>query len=166
MSNSEVGAYAGDGIEESIDVVDGVVQGRARTHGCRDAVTAVQRRRAVVTDPHRDAARVEELAGVVRVDALDVERPEAHALRARRVAEQADARDLREARPHTLGEHSLVGMDPVEAHCVEVAGPIGCVPASNRCGGGRYSARSSVTVVIIEPPVRNGGIASSTSLRP
>ncbi|BCT75457.1 hypothetical protein SCMU_12990 [Sinomonas cyclohexanicum] len=30
------------------------------------------------------------------------------------------------------------------------------VPASKRCGDGRYSARSIVTVVIIEPPTRNG----------
>ncbi|OUD97467.1 hypothetical protein CMMCAS06_04685 [Clavibacter michiganensis subsp. michiganensis] len=41
-----------------------------------------------------------------------------------------------------------------------------CVPASKRCGGGRNSADSIVTVVIIDPPVRNGGRASSTLRRP
>ena len=39
-------------------------------------------------------------------------------------------------------------------------------PASNRAGGGAYVEPSMRTISIIEPPVRNGGSASSSSRRP
>ncbi len=40
------------------------------------------------------------------------------------------------------------------------------MPASNRCGGGAKVVASIVTVSIIEPPVRNGGMASSSARLP
>ena len=40
------------------------------------------------------------------------------------------------------------------------------MPASKRCGGAEYVVAAMVTVSIIDPPVRNGGIAASSSLRP
>jgi hypothetical protein len=133
----------------------------------------------MVTDAHRDAARIEELTGVVRVHAVDVERPEPDARRvgvtgACGIAEQADAGDLGESRAHALGERDLVRVDALEADAVEVAD--GCGESDRRSDRlrarleplrrGRYCAPSSVTVVIIDPPVRNGGIDSSTSARP
>ena len=39
-------------------------------------------------------------------------------------------------------------------------------PGSNRCGGGRNVLPSIRTTSIIDPPVRNGGMASSSSARP
>src|ERR1700721_4231851 len=39
-------------------------------------------------------------------------------------------------------------------------------PGSNRAGGGRKVLPSIRTTSIIDPPVRNGGIASSSSARP
>ncbi len=47
-----------------------------------------------------------------------------------------------------------------------MASAIGGVPASNRAGGAAYVVFSIVTVSIIEPPPRNGGIAASSSARP
>ena len=72
-SGSEIGTDAADGIEEDIHIIGGVVQGCRGAHRRGDAVAGVQRRRAMVTDTHRDAARIEELTGVVRVHAVDVE---------------------------------------------------------------------------------------------
>jgi hypothetical protein len=40
------------------------------------------------------------------------------------------------------------------------------VPASKRCGIAANVVPESVTDSIIEPPVRNGGIASSSAARP
>ena len=49
------------------------------------------------------------------------------------------------------------------------ANPIACeiagVPASNRAGGSAQVVRSFVTLRIIEPPPRNGGISRSRSRR-
>ncbi len=47
-----------------------------------------------------------------------------------------------------------------------MASTIAGVPASNFHGTSFHSAVSSVTRVIMLPPVRNGGIASSRSRRP
>ena len=40
------------------------------------------------------------------------------------------------------------------------------VPASKRSGAGAYVEPAIRTTSIIDPPPRNGGIASSSSLRP
>jgi hypothetical protein len=56
----------------------------------------------MVADADGDAQRVEVLAGVMGVHAVDVEGPQPDALDPGGVAEQADAGDLREARAHAL----------------------------------------------------------------
>ena len=72
-SGSEIRTDAADGIEEDIHIIGGVVEGCRGPHRGGDAEAAVQRGGAVVADPHGDAARVEELARIVRVHAVDVE---------------------------------------------------------------------------------------------
>ena len=69
----------------------------------------------MVPDAHRDAARIEELAHIVRVHALDVEGPQPDALGAGGVAQQADARDAAETLAHARLEGALV---PTFAQCL------------------------------------------------
>jgi len=54
----------------------------------------VQRLRAVMSGPHRDAQVIENLADVVRVHARDIERDSAAAVLRRRGPENAHAVDL------------------------------------------------------------------------
>ena len=120
-SCSEVGADAGDRLDQTVDVVGGVVQGRARADARRHAVAGVEGSGAVVPDAHRDPEGVEVLTRVMCVDAVDVERPQPDALGTDGVAEQADAGDADEPVVHARREHALVGMDPLEADAVQIA---------------------------------------------
>ena len=119
--------------------------------GCGEPEAAVQRLRAVVPDAHGDAAGVEELPDVVRVHAVDVE------ARQRRRARTPGARRRASRTPSIVAQ-------PVAQPCARASArgratrsiptpsryrtaaarptacDTGCVPASNRCGGGRYSA--------------------------
>jgi hypothetical protein len=77
---AEVGADPGHCIQEFIHVIGGVVQIGAGPGGSREAQAAVQRLSAVVTDADGDAARIQELADVVRVNPGDIKRREADAV--------------------------------------------------------------------------------------
>src|SRR5690606_31838874 len=120
--------------------------------------------RAVVADAHGDAAGIKELADVVGVYSGDIERAQRDPLGPGGGAEQPHAGNRGEALAQALLEHELVRMHGLHADGLEVTHRRR--PGSKRCGGGRSPARSSVTSVIMEPPVRNAGSDSSTSLRP
>ncbi len=47
-----------------------------------------------------------------------------------------------------------------------IASTIGGVPASNLCGTCAQVERSKLTLPIMSPPPMNGGIASSSAMRP
>src|SRR6516164_9227490 len=69
-----------DAVRQGVDLGVGVVQVERRPVGGLAAEGAVQRPRAVVAGPDRDAELVEHLADVVRVHALDLERDRAAAV--------------------------------------------------------------------------------------
>ena len=57
-------------------------------------------------------------------------------------------------------------VEPLDGGAEPVASTYGEVPASNLCGSRSSVERSKSTEAIMSPPVRNGGIASSSSRRP
>src|SRR5215217_7825313 len=77
---AEIGAHAGDGFEELVHVVGGVVQVGARPGGGRQPQPAVQRLCTVVAHPDGDAPRIQELPHIVGVHPVHVERGEADAV--------------------------------------------------------------------------------------
>ena len=134
---------------------------------------AVQRPGAVVTDAHRHAGVVEDLADIVGVNPSTTKATEPD----RRVASTGaeDAHPGRWASPSSAASTSSCSwactrsIPSPSRYSQAAASPTAWAamgtPASKRCGGGagRLSIRTSS---IIEPPVRKGGISSSRARAP
>src|SRR6266567_1697754 len=104
-----------DAVGQGVDLGVRVVEVEARPVGCLAAEGAVQRPRAVVTRPDRNAELVEYLADVVRVHALDLERDGSAAVLRGQRPEDADALDLAERLKRVRGQCLLVRGDVVHA---------------------------------------------------
>ena len=128
----------------------------------------------MVAGADRDAMAVEDLGDVVAVDALELEGHRAEALGGGRGAEDAQAGDGGDSVEGVVRDLVLVCGDRVHPERVEPAnrrreadrlGDRGGA-ASKRAGGSAQVVLSFVTLRIIEPPPRNGGISRSRSSRP
>src|SRR5579871_6457409 len=97
-----------DPVRKGVDLGVRVVEVEAGPVGCLAAEGAVQRPRAVVPGPDRDAKLVKHLADVVRVHALNVERYRAAAVLGGKWAEDAQAGDLAQCLKGVGGERLLV----------------------------------------------------------
>src|SRR5262252_9938281 len=73
-SRSEELLGVADPVDQGIHLGTGVVEVERGAGACLDTQRTVQRPGAMVSRPHRDAAVVEYLAAVVRVDAIQGER--------------------------------------------------------------------------------------------
>jgi len=109
-----------DGVEESVELLAGVVDVDGRADRPRHVERVVKRLRAVVAGAHRDAAVVQDGGEVVPVDAIHVERDEAGPLLARRRAVRLHVVAGVEAAEEVLREVVLVVADGVHPEVVEV----------------------------------------------
>lgn len=128
----------------------------------------------MVPDPDRDAERVQHLPGVMGMHAVHDERHRATPVGRGGRADEVHAVDLGEAGEGAFGERVLVRGDAVHPHRAQVVD--GRTEPHrlrrHRHAGlealwrGRVARPSIRTSSIMDPPVRNGGIASSSSRRP
>src|SRR6516162_6034822 len=93
-SHSEELLGVADPVDQGIHLGTGVVEVERGAGACLDTQRTVQRPGAMVSRPHRDAAVVEYLAEVVRVDAVHRERDRGSPVLRRRRAENAQSVDL------------------------------------------------------------------------
>ena len=120
---------------------------------------------------HGNSGVVEHLAHVVGMHAVDDEGNGTPARSAPPRADDADPWALGESGQQPVDEHGLVVADALDADPLDPAdgssetdGPAALgTPASNFCGAGAHVDRSMVTSSIIDPPVRKGGMTSSSS---
>ena len=159
---------------KQIDFGRRVVEIEARPRAGGDAEPVVQRLRAVVAGADRDALLVEQLGDVVR---MRLRRREAHdaGLVLGRRAEDPQAVDLLQPLVRVASTVRARAARSRRGRCVEssrsprpapMAGTIGGVPASNLAGSSAGVKRSRSRGLIMLPPPRNGGIASSSSCAP
>src|SRR4051794_770090 len=90
----EVTPHVVEAFHQPVDVVGSAVDVHRRAGGRRDPVAQAGRSRAVMPDAHGNAALVEQLTDVVRVDALQGERDGAAAVFTGRRADDAQSVDL------------------------------------------------------------------------
>src|SRR5215217_51367 len=107
-------------VGQGVDVVVAGVHVERGAGGGRDAVAADDGPRAVVPDADGDAVVVEDLADVVRVDAVDGEGDGAASGDGVGRADHGDAGDLGELLQRVAGERLLVRLHLVHAERLEV----------------------------------------------
>ena len=164
-------------IGQRVDVGAVVVEVEARPGGRRCTPSDPhQRLGAVVAGADAHVALVEHLADVVGVDVAEgeAEHAAAHLDVVGAVDRDVVAVALVERVEGVAGELHLVPADLGHAESSRystaapnpIASVIGGVPASNLAGTGAVVNPSRRTSAIMLPPPRNGGIASSSSMRP
>ena len=175
IRDAEESPHARERLDEPVDLVVGRVHVGARPRRRGDAERAVQGLRAVVADAHDDAGLVEELADVVGVHPVDRDATSPARVDTDARADDAHAGQRGDALDDARRELGLVSGDLVHADRLEVAHGLGerdrlryrlraRLEAVRRRAGTRRSPASRV--VIVDPPVRAGGSASSSSSRP
>src|SRR6267143_6572165 len=116
--NSEQFARLAHRGDQSIDVIDVIVDVEGRARGRRHAQATHQGLRAVVAGPNTDAVAVQDRRQVVGVNVTVRERHDAGSVVARSI--DRDALDLRQALDSQAGELLLVRGDLVQSQLLEI----------------------------------------------
>src|SRR5215469_17783804 len=109
-----------DPVDQGIHLGMGVVEVERGTGACLDTQCTMQRPGAMVSRPHRDAAIVEYLAEVVRVDAVQRERDRGSPVLGRGRPENAQSVDLGQRGQGMAEKIVLMLPDTVQSHLGEV----------------------------------------------
>src|SRR5215831_1108653 len=119
-SRSEELLGVADPVDEGIHLGTRVVEVERGTGACLDTKRTVQRPGAMVPRPHRDASVVENLAEIMRVDAVKRERDRGSPVFWRCRPENAQSVDLGQRGQGVAEQFVLVGADTVQSHLGEV----------------------------------------------